>query len=191
MKLSLTIMIIYFTFIQVTYSIGSEKKENKNMVRDDLYHIKLSDGSKLSIRTQVESQERHQNLEVWIVRHPKGTLYEKQPVIWGRLLTLVDYEPGKKGYYALVNVMEDRFLIFFTWNGQYCIIGKDNGQILKKGDVDNVLKEYEDLIPLKLLIMLPSTGRTMTEQELKELKQLEEKTMTKQELDEQRKLEKE
>ena len=60
------------------------------------------------------------------------------------------FVPEAGDYYALVNVMDDRFFIFFLWNGHYCAIDRKTGTILESGDGDDALKRYDQLVPLKL-----------------------------------------
>ena len=72
----------------------------------------------------------------------------------------MDYVPETESYYALVSVRKDRVFIFAMWNGQYCVIDKHSGQVLKKGEGDDVLREYSGLVPLRLttLFIPPSSG---------------------------------
>jgi hypothetical protein len=91
---------------------------------------------------------------------------------WEVSLTIVDYRPGNQ-YYALVKVIEDKIFIFTLWNDRYFIIDKKTGRIVKHGEGDEVLLKYADLVPLKLVVRAPQTGRTMTAKELEELEKWE------------------
>jgi hypothetical protein len=167
MKFATIGMILCLTGVVNTGLAGEEEG------RSDLYHISLSDGSKLSIRTQVQSAEERQTTRAWMVLHPKGARYDKQPVIWGTDVTSVDYKPEGTRYYALAKVGADQIVVFFIWNGRYCTIDRHSGRILRKGEGDDVLKTNADWVPLKLIINLPSTGRAMTEREAEELERQE------------------
>jgi hypothetical protein len=88
--------------------------------------------------------------------------------VWAADFTSVNYAPETPAYYALVKVMEDRIFVFAMWNGRWCVIDKRAGRVLDKGNGDDVLREYRDLVPLKLttLFIGPSeTERLQTPQE--------------------------
>jgi putative transposase len=87
------------------------------MLVDDLCHMKLQDGTLLSIRTAVSGLEKRKTTEVWIVLHKSGTHLDKQPVIWAGRFATVEYTSGASGYYALVKVDRNSIFMFLTWNG--------------------------------------------------------------------------
>jgi hypothetical protein len=169
MRVIITSMIICFIVtLDVYVASGSDKSEGKSMQRDDLLYVEIPNESRLSIRTSISSLKQPQTSEIWLDCHPKDS-GGKEPTIWSTELGTIDYVPANKYYYALVKVMEDRVFIFFVWDGRYFILDKKTGKILTKGKGDDTLKAYTALIPLKLWLRLPSTGRTMTHQEAEEL----------------------
>ena len=165
-------MIICFIIAMGASVNESDKQEGKIVHRDDLFRMEYPDGSNLSIRTSISSLEKEQTAEIWMDHHPKGK-GGKEPTIWSTELGSMEYVPSTKYYYALVKVMEDRVFVFCIWDGQHFTLDKQTGKMLTKGKGDDALKAYTDLVPLKLWLRLPSTGRTMTKQELEELKKWE------------------
>jgi hypothetical protein len=85
----------------------------------------------------------------------------------------MDYVPGTECYYALVKVMDDRVFVFCIWDGQHFTLDKRTGRVLTKGKGDDALKEYGSLVPLKLILRRPSTGREMTKKEAEEFEKEE------------------
>jgi hypothetical protein len=174
MRLIVISAIVLFTVGLGNRAARGDKQGGDSVLRDDLYHVELSDGSWLRIQTALRTWKEQQTSGVGVALYPKGK-GGNQPVIWTAHLTSVDYVPGNKCYYALVKVMDDRIFIFSMWNGQHCMIDKQTGRILKKGKGDDALKEYRDLVPLKLTIAtgFPSTGHTMTKKEAEEMEKEE------------------
>ena len=161
-----TVAVALAILAQVPQQVRAE--DSAPVARGHLERLELADGSNLSIWTMVQSRTQKQTCKVRLVRHPKGS-GGKEPVMWGLELTSVDYMPGTRNYYALVKVADDRIFIFCLWNGQHCIIDAKNGKVLNMGEGDDALKDHANLVPLKLKLGEPSRGRTMTEQERKEL----------------------
>jgi hypothetical protein len=56
--------------------------------------------------------------------------------------------------------MEDHIFLFTMWNRRYFVIDKHSGQVLKKGNGDDVLREYGNLVPLRLTVLY--VGPSMT-----------------------------
>jgi hypothetical protein len=81
-----------------------------------------------------------------------AALYSKNEAILWRAWDIgsVEYTPGNGAYYALVKVVEGQIVLFATWNGQYCVLDKKTGEVLKKGTGDEVLRRHEGFVPLKL-----------------------------------------
>ena len=174
MRLTATGIIVCFVAALAAFAAASDEEEGKSVLRDSLYHMRLSDGSLFSIGVPVYELERRQTASVSATLYAKDTVYYKRdPPIWQNELTSVDYVPGTKCYYALVRDMEDRIFIFCMWSGQHFTIDKKTGRTLKKDEGDDVLKEYADLVPLKLGFPSRSTGHTMTEKEAEELENME------------------
>jgi hypothetical protein len=161
MRLMASGIVICLSMVSVINAAPGEEQKGENAPREDCYHMKLSDGSTLSIRAQAETLRQRQTLAVWMVRHPPGMVYDKEPVLWGDQLTSIDYAPAVEHYYALVKVVRARIHIFFTWNAQYFVVEKETGQVVKKGKGDDLLKEHLEWIPVKLMILPPSTGGTV------------------------------
>ena len=57
---------------------------------------------------------------------------ERQRARLAGSVTSVHFVPEAGDYYALVNVMDDRFFIFFLWNGHYCAIDRKTGTISRE-----------------------------------------------------------
>ena len=138
---------------------AGDQQEGKSIPKDDTYHLTLSDGATLMIETRLCWRGDRGESTVSVGLWPKDEDGEKPPV-WTADLTPVDYAPEKEPYYALVRVMEDRIFIFAMWNGRYCVIDRNTGRVLKKGEGDDVLIEYGSLVPLRLTILYipPSTA---------------------------------
>jgi hypothetical protein len=151
-------------------------KEQDSVQTDNIFQVQLPDKSVLSIRAPIGQTHngQRQTVDVSLYRHPKGRRYfEKGSAIWATRLVSVDYVPGDDRRYALVNVAKDRLFIFFMWDERYFIISSKTGEVIDKGVGDGVLRTYHDLVPLRLIFASPSTGRTMTDQELKEREESE------------------
>jgi hypothetical protein len=173
MRLLLPCMICCVAVAMWTTADRGDEGKDRSTSRDSLEYISLSNFSTLSIRTSLlSSPELRQTVEVYGFLDPKGKTFYKGAAIWKVPLTTVDYSPETR-YYALVKIINDQILIFTLWNGQYNIIDKNSGQVVKKGKGDDLLKEYSELAPLKLAIIFPSTGRTMTDQEADKLEKWE------------------
>ncbi len=172
MKLKAAGMVLCVS-MAMTFSaaIGGERN-GRSVLRDDLTHMTLGDGSKLCIRTQVHLDRQH-TAKVWVVRHRLGSTNEKKRPLWAGQITSVKYVPGLDHVYALVKEMEDRIFIFTLWSRRHFTIDKDTGRVIEEGQGDEALKKYGHLLPLKLNIIPPSTGRKMTQEELEELEELE------------------
>jgi hypothetical protein len=111
-------------------------------------------------------EQRKETLAVRVHLYPKDVHYEKQTdkCLWvADHVTSMNYVPDKERYYALAEETKDRIFIFFTWNAQHCTIDKTTGRILKEGRGDDVLKAYDCLVPLKLLIWRRATAELARE----------------------------
>jgi hypothetical protein len=136
--------------------------------RDDLCHVKLANGSKLSIRTALHTETEQDVSEVFIVLHPERMVNDKEDYTWATALTTTTHVSAAKPFYALVKEVGKQLFIFCLWNGRHFIIDKENGRIDAKGEGDDALTEYVELTPLRLMVNLPSRGRTLSPQELEE-----------------------
>jgi hypothetical protein len=158
MRLTTMVMIVWFAGVFGPGVRAGDKQDGTSVPKDDVYHLTLSDGSTLTIEARLfhrgDRGESSAHAALW-PKDEDGT----KLAIWTADLTSVDYAPETKSYYALVKVMEDRIFIFAMWNGRYCVIDRRTGRVLKKGEGDDVLREYNDLVPLRLttLFIPPST----------------------------------
>jgi hypothetical protein len=138
MKLLISSLLIW---IAVTFGSGNNQDSNS-----EIYRVTLSDGAVLRIGIQSFSGIKRQDREVDAELRTKSDSH-----IWNTFnLTWVDYAPMKGNYYALVKDRKDRIFVFFTWNGQYCTIDKQTGQVLKRGMGESELRKYDALVPIKL-----------------------------------------
>jgi hypothetical protein len=153
---------------------GDTLDRTASLIRDDLYHITLSDGAQLIIRTKVYPLHQLDTYSgVSMVVYPRGTTRGDGRHLWEVELTSVEVpllavttrKPSP--YYALVRVVNDRIFIFFTWNGLHFMIDNKTGRIIEKGKGDDVLREYASFEPLKLVLEYPVTSewRPLTERE--------------------------
>jgi hypothetical protein len=141
------------------------------MARHNVYCVTLSDGSALSICTSLQSSQRRHNARV-TASLCSASVDGEGAVSWTADVTSLDYVPGADCYYALVKAGEDHLFIFATWNDHYCTIDKRTGRLLKKGEGDDVLKQYNSFVPLKLRINAPSTfGLVKGPEAIREIKQ--------------------
>jgi hypothetical protein len=146
-------------------------KQGNLIARNNIYCVTLSDGSSLGIYASVQSPEKPHKVSVRVALFSESEDGEGT-VIWTSDLTSLDYTPRADRYYALVKVTESQLFIFSTWNGHYCTINRHTGRVLKSGEGDDVLKQYDSVVPLKLTIRTPSTLRLLRGQELtREIKQ--------------------
>jgi hypothetical protein len=170
MKVLATILIACVGLVLGKSSLAEDKPGENSAARNDLYHASLSDGSFLNIRAIVHSLDKPQVARVWFIRHRKGagTQNDKEPAHWWIDLTSVDYSPNGAPCYALVKAYRNRIVIYTIWNNRQFVVDMATGCVTDKGSGDDVLKESSSFTPLKLKLVLPATGRVMTEQEVKE-----------------------
>ncbi len=140
MKIVIAAMITWFAVA------SGDKVEGDSTCRNDLCQMTLPDGSSLKIGIESYPGDRQKEMGVDVA------LYSKEGAIVWRAwdITTVKYTPGAHAYYALGKVLEDRILVFTMWNGAYCVIDKKFGRVLRRGQGDDVLKEYESFVPLRL-----------------------------------------
>jgi hypothetical protein len=137
--------------------------------RQSLDYVTLSDGKNFSIRTSLLClPDGPRTVEVRAVAEPKGRAFCLGAALWQTPLGRVDYTP-RGSYYALVKVRKQRIFVFCLWSSRHYTINGDTGQVIKQGTGDNALLEYEELTPLRVVVVRPQAGRTITEQELEEL----------------------
>ncbi|HZZ28593.1 MAG TPA: hypothetical protein VFE46_11375 [Pirellulales bacterium] len=173
MKLVVIGAMAYATVLLCVYTTKGDEKQEETLPRDDLYHLKLSDDSIISIRANIQPTEGRQSVQVSLVRHPKNTHYDKQPSIWSTVLTTFEYLPGPVRAYALVKETKEKVFVYCLWNSQYFTLETATGRIINKGEGDETLKDYAALAPVKLLLIPPSTGRKMSEQEFEDFEKWE------------------
>jgi hypothetical protein len=168
MKL-MTVSVIAWSVVALTSSLrGSDAEQVPSVIRDNLSYVELPNGSRLTISTMVFYPERPHATKVWIALYPKGG-GGKSPRIWSTSLGSMDYAPTTKYHYALAKVMEDRIFVFCIWDGRHFTLDRRTGELQTKGAGDDVLRNYDNLMPLKLTLRRPSTGHTMTEKESQDL----------------------
>ena len=115
-----------------------------SLPKAEIYRVRLSDGFTLKIETERPGVGKR-TMRVDVV------LFSKEGIpVWYYDVTSVPGASSTDYYYALVKVLEDRIFIFFTWNGQYCIIDKQTGRVLQRGEGDDLLRGYGSLVPLRL-----------------------------------------
>jgi hypothetical protein len=165
-------MIVCFTVTLGAAGSGSDKQEGQSVLRDSLFWVEFPDGSRLSIRASLPSLQEQHTAAVTVDCHPKGR-GGKEPTIWHTELAKMEYMPATKYYYALVKATKDRAFIFCLWDGQYLTLDKQTGKVLTEGKGDDPLKDYNDLVPLKLQLRLPSIGGPMTQQKSDEMDRME------------------
>lgn len=170
-----------FSFLmQVVTTVVSNASEKKPADASSVYDVRLPDGGSLMMRTRLKPTSGRQIVDVSLGLYPKGVEHFVEGPAWAVDFTSLDYTPGSDRYYALVDIVDDRIFVFATWNGQYSIVDKRTGIILKRGADDEVLRTYIGLTPLRLdIIAGPQTGRTVVptkeeeEEILREAKELE------------------
>ncbi len=145
-----TVLCYIMAFATVTCVWAGTEQEEHPVARKSLYYMDMPNGLEFSIRTlALQSYEKPQTLEVQAMLTRGGDLLKTQWII--NNITTADFPWKIPQYYAVVKVMEDRIFVFFTWNGQYCLIAKEDGAILERGKGDDVLKQYDQLVLLKLI----------------------------------------
>ena len=159
-----TITTIVF-YLMLAFSIVATAGDRKDVraSRESLESITLSSsGFSLEMSTSLMSPSKPADTWVSIaLRFKEDTGAE---YLYWRVdrFSLLHYHPDTKGYYAMVKVMKDRLLIFSTWNAHYCLVDRQTGRVLKCGDGDDVLKEYDGFVPLKLTINTLATCDFLT-----------------------------
>ncbi len=172
MAVTLTGIVVFLAAISAAYEVRGGQSGDKAM-RESLEYITLSDGRTLSIGTPpLPSPQRPQTVKVRAVVWPKGAAFYLGGFLWETPLGTLDYAPGAS-YYALVKVTERSIFVFCPWNGHHCTINSDTGQVINKGVGDDVLLRYGELLPLKVVVWGPQTGRRMTGDELEQLRKRE------------------
>lgn len=180
MKLIVMCLALWFAVGSIESIMADENKSGDSIDRSNLYHLTLPDGSVIAIYADLHTEEKAQQLEVDASLYPKGSAgYYKQYAIWKtKSIASVNYAANNESYYALVKATADRVIIFCTWNAQHCTLDKRTGQILKRGQGDNVLLGYDCLVPLKLSIVDRSSpsikAPLITPEEVRELEKLNE-----------------
>ena len=149
MKFLIPETIVWLVIAIGGYAEASEKPEDNSASKDNLYHVTLSDGSRLKvICSWTENGRKKPMVDVYL--YSKNA--DNWSTTWIRNLTSVDYTPEREPYYAWVKEMKNRLVIFSPWNNRYSIIDKHTGQVLKRGAGDAVLRDYGSFVPLKLTI---------------------------------------
>lgn len=146
--------VILFVMVSNVGAVEQGQREGQGVMRSDLHEIELADGSVLGFFARVFYPKERDTTGVRVtLRSQKGTL------LWVTEFATVDYEPGNTGYLGLVKATENHVFLFATWNAQFCTFDKITGRVLKEGEGDDILKQYDSLLPMKLkLIPGPSTG---------------------------------
>lgn len=172
MAVASTRIVVFLAATSAACGILGAQSGDKPM-RESVDYISLSDGKTLSIGTPpLPSPERPQTVKVRAVVWPKGAAFYLGRFLWEAPLGTLDYRPGAS-YYALVKVTERRIFVFCLWNGRHCTINSETGQLINEGVGDDALLRYGELLPLKVVVWGPQTGRRMTGEELEELKKRE------------------
>ena len=128
-----------------TCALANTQEEDHPIPRRSLCYMDVPKGLEFSIRTlALHSQKKPQTLEVQAMLTCGGDLTKTKWVV--NNITTTHFPRKIPQYYAVVKVMEDRIFVFFTWNGQYCLIAKKNGAILERGEGEDVVRQCDGLV---------------------------------------------
>ena len=149
---------IWFSTLLTIYAVAGSTHDKKSITRNNLDRIELSDGAELSIRVSLCRLDQDVDVDdVTIVLDTKHKKTQPQRTDWvAKNVTSLHYVPIPIHYYALAKIVDERLIVFFTWNSRYCTIDMRSGTVLKKGYGDDVLKQFEQWIPLRLRVCSPS-----------------------------------
>ena len=122
--------------------------------RNDIRELTLSDGSVLKMGIEYYPEKERKEMGVDVALYSK-----KNTLIWRTWdITVVAYTPEAALFYAFAKIQEDNIYLFTTWNGNYCVIDRKTGKIVRKGEGDQLLNEWDSFAPLKLTFGLNLRG---------------------------------
>jgi hypothetical protein len=130
-------------------ALAGDREGSKPESRYSLLYMELQDGTELNVRVPNSDAKVTDPLEVRITL--SRSRKDLTPIWVVEKATSVRLTPQYHShFYALVKVMPDRLFVFFTWNGHYCTIDRKTGTIVSEGDDEEILKDYDQFVPLKL-----------------------------------------
>lgn len=170
MRMNWLVVCLYTTVASSGIMAAGEKNQDTPVLKRSLLNVELADGSELRIGTSLVSLDKPQETDVHVLlRAERLTVEEPEPLWRAEKITSLHFTPERKEYYALVKVADSRIFIFFLWNGRHCTIDKRTGAVLARGEGNDVLEQFSEWIPLKLVVPVPATFEYVTGDVAKEL----------------------